>query len=342
MPGVASAVERWLVARWYDPEAGASWLAPLEWLFRAVSGARRRAYRSGLLPVHRVGAPVVVVGNVTVGGTGKTPLVLWLAQALRARGRRPGIVSRGYGGRAGPGVLRVDANSDPARAGDEALLLARRSGCPIAVAADRVAAARALVADGVDVVVADDGLQHYRLAREVEIVVLDGERGFGNGRCLPAGPLREPVSRIADADAVVVHQATQGGAAHLVPDALPMQMRARAVVPLAGGPERTLEDFAGKRVHAVAGIGNPGRYFDWLRTRGLDVVPHAFPDHAHYAPGDLDFGDGLPVLMTEKDAVKCTRFAGPQHWYVSVDAVFAPADAERLLAVVASAWEEAP
>jgi tetraacyldisaccharide 4'-kinase len=136
-----------------------------------------------------------------------------------------------------------------------------------------------------------------------------------------------------------VHERTPGDAARFDPAALPMQMRARAVVPLAGGPERMLEDFAGRRVHAVAGIGNPGRYFDWLRARGLDVVPHAFPDHARYAAGDLEFGDGLPVLMTEKDAVKCARFAGPEHWYVSVDAVFAPADAERLLAVVAGAWE---
>jgi tetraacyldisaccharide 4'-kinase len=331
-------VERRLVARWYGERGPAPWLVPLGALFRAGVRLRRSLYRCGLLRVERLPVPVVVVGNLTVGGTGKTPLVLWLAEALRVRGRAPGIVSRGYGG-AGRAPMRVQADSDAARVGDEALLLARRSACAVAVGADRAAAARLLLAAGVDVVIADDGLQHYALGRDLEIVVLDGQRGLGNGHCLPAGPLREPARRLAEVGAVVVHEDETGRDAG-IPGALKMRMRARAVLPVAGGAARALEEFHGQRVHALAGIGHPQRFFAWLRARGLEVIPHAYPDHARFAPGDIDPGDGLPVLMTEKDAVKCARFAGPQHWYVSVDAALEAADAERLLGLVMRLFEE--
>jgi tetraacyldisaccharide 4'-kinase len=277
--------------------------------------------------------PVVVVGNLTVGGTGKTPLVLWLARALRARGRQPGIVSRGYGGRGVRGALRVHAGSDVGVVGDEALLIARRSGCPVAVGRDRAAAAALVAGDGADIVIADDGLQHYALARDVEVAVLDDARRLGNGHCLPAGPLREPASRLSDVDAVVVHDDATG-VNEWPPGAFPMRLQARAVRALASNAERSLESFAGERVHALAGIGNPERFFVSLRSQRLDVIAHPFPDHARLRREDIGFGDGLPVLMTEKDAVKCARFAGPEHWYVSVDAVLAPADAERLLALV--------
>jgi tetraacyldisaccharide 4'-kinase len=333
-----AALERWVTSRWYGGRKPAAWLLPLEMLFRGVTALRRRAYRRGWLRVERLRVPVVVVGNLTVGGTGKTPLVLWLAQSLVGRGLQPGIVSRGYGGEHVRSRMRVKPDSDAGVVGDEALLLARRSACPVAIGADRAAAARLLLEAGVNLVIADDGLQHYGLGRDVEIVVLDGQRGFGNGHCLPAGPLREPVTRLAEVDAVVVH-AHDSGATVRMPGAMAMQMRARGVLPLAGGDERTIESFAGQRVHAVAGIGNPERYFAWLRSRGLDVVPHAFPDHARFRREDIDFGDGLPILMTEKDAVKCARFAGPEHWYVPVDAVLDAADAERLCALVMRAVE---
>lgn len=329
-------LERVIVARWYDRDRASAWLLPLEALFRGVTAARRFAYRRGLLRVVRVAVPVVVVGNLTVGGTGKTPLVLWLARALRERGRRPGIVSRGYGGRGVRCAMHVHPGSEVGVVGDEALLIARRSRCPVAVGRDRAAAAALVVGDGADIVIADDGLQHYPLARDVEVAVLDGERRLGNGHCLPAGPLREPVWRLSEVDAVVV-QGDANGVNQWAAGAYTMRLQARVVRALASGTERTLESFAGERVHALAGIGNPERFFVSLRSRGLDVIAHPFPDHARLRREDIVFGDELPVLMTEKDAVKCARFAGPEHWYVSVDAELAPADAERLLALVAGA-----
>jgi tetraacyldisaccharide 4'-kinase len=334
---VRATLERWLVARWYGRRSTA-WLVPLELLFRGAVALRRALYARGLLRSEHMPVPVVVVGNLTVGGTGKTPLVLWLADALRARGLAPGIVSRGYGGAARAAPVRVDPAGDAGVVGDEALLLAQRSGCPVVVGARRAQAARVLVEAGVDVVIADDGLQHYALGRDVEILVLDGERGLGNGRCLPAGPLREPASRIAQVDAVVVQEGETGRDPGIA-GALHMRLRERALVPLAGGAPRALSELAGQRVHAVAGIGNPERFFAWLRARGLDVIAHPHPDHAAYRPEDLQFGDELPVLMTEKDAVKCARFAGPRHWSVSVDVVLDPADAEALLGLVMSAVE---
>ncbi len=256
---------------------------------------------------------MVVVGNLTVGGTGKTPLVLWTVARLREAGYRPGVVTRGYGGRAPSWPQRVAADSDPVRVGDEAVLLARRGGCPVAAAPDRVAAARLLTeTQGCDVVVADDGLQHYRLARAVEVVVVDGERRLGNGRCLPAGPLREPRGRLRGADFVVVRG--QGGAGEWSMDYLPGALRRVADDATAGAPE------AGSRVHGVAGIGAPGRFFAQLRALGWEVVEHPFPDHHPFRPGDLDFAEPLPVIMTEKDAVKCAPFAAPQHWYLPVTA----------------------
>jgi len=326
-----AALERRLVSRWYG-ERAAFWLLPLEGLYRAATALRRGLYRCGVLRVQRVGAPVVIVGNLTVGGTGKTPLVLWLAGQLQARGWQPGIASRGYGGDGTRTAMRVLPQSDPDLVGDEALLLAQRSGGPVAIGADRPAAAQLLLDAGADLVIADDGLQHYALARDVEIVVVDGQRGFGNGHCLPAGPLREPRARLASAGAVVV-QAPKNDALP-VAGALRMVMRTVGVFPLGGGEESSIESFAGQRVHALAGIGNPERFFESLRLHGLDVVPHVFPDHTRFRREDIRFGDELPVLMTEKDAVKCARFAGPEHWYVRVDVTLAPADAERLLALV--------
>lgn len=328
-------MERWLNELWYGSGSGAALLAPFELLFRAAVTVRNHAYDAGWARVIRVPRPVIVVGNLTVGGTGKTPLVAWLAQRLSERGLRVGIASRGHGGEArAPRIVGRD--TDWREVGDEPLLLARRTGCPVVVSRDRVAAARALVEQGVDVIVCDDGLQHRRLARDCEIVVLDGTRGFGNGRLLPAGPLREPATRLARAAAIVVNgEPGPRAAAALESSRVPvlrMELVPDAVRQVAGGEApRPLESFRGAQVHAVAGIGNPARFFAQLRTYGLDVIEHAFPDHHPFAASDLVFGDTLPVLMTEKDAVKCRAFADPRLWYVPVSVRFGDAQERELL-----------
>jgi tetraacyldisaccharide 4'-kinase len=318
----------WLERVWYGQAPGGAWLRPLAALFGLIVRLRRSAYRRGWLPSGHPGRPVVVVGNLTVGGSGKTPLTAWLASALAARGLKVGIASRGHGGTA-RGPIEVTAASDPALVGDEPVLLARRTGARVVVARDRLAAARRLAPD-VDLILADDGLQHYRLARDLEILVIDGGRRFGNGRLLPAGPLREPVARAATVDLVVVN----GGEAR--PGELPMALAPRAVVALGSGQRSALADWRGRRVHAVAGIGDPARFFATLRAAGLDLVEHPLPDHAPIAAADLAFGDGLPVLMTEKDAVKCGSFPAAGLAYLEVAARFAERDAEDLLARVLS------
>jgi tetraacyldisaccharide 4'-kinase len=324
-----------LTQLWYGQTRGAVLLAPLAWLYGAVTGLRRRAYDLGVLRQLSVGCPVIVVGNLVVGGTGKTPLVAWLTRQLQTRGFSVGIVSRGYGARGR--VPRLVATTDAwQEVGDEPLLLAQRTGCMTAVGADRVAAGRLLSARGINLIVSDDGLQHLRLARQFRIVVVDGERGFGNGRLLPAGPLREPIRGLRQADAVVVNGAEpsewllatclQSGAA-----ILQMQLVPGEAVSLSGAASRSLESFRGTRLHAVAGIGNPARFFRELRSFGLEVIEHAFADHHPLVASDLDFGDDLPVLMTEKDAVKCRSFADARQWFVPVTAELAPAQTDELL-----------
>lgn len=314
---------------WYASSFTSLLLAPLGWLFCFLATLRRMAYRLGLLTIQRMPVPVIVVGNITVGGTGKTPLVAWLARFLKQVGYTPGIVSRGYGGRNENRVQTVGSDSDPAMAGDEAILLARRSGCRVVVGADRVAAARALLEQGYcDVIISDDGLQHFRLGRDVEIAVIDGVRRLGNRRCLPAGPLREPVRRLRHVDIVVVNGAREEGAysMHLT--------GFEAVNLLDEGLSRPLAEFRGDEVHAVAGIGNPVRFFSQLRENGLHAVEHPFPDHYPYQPVDLAFTDGRPLLMTEKDAVKCRGFAQSHFWYVPVEARLDKGFGERVLALL--------
>ena len=310
------AIER----HWHRLTAVSLALFPLSLVYRAVVAARRAAYAAGWPRTHRLPVPVVVVGNVTVGGTGKTPLVLWLAAFLQRNGRRPGIVSRGYGGTAAT-PSAVTAEADPTRVGDEPVLLARRSGCPVWVGIDRVRTARALLSanPACDVVIADDGLQHYALARDVEIAVVDGARGLGNGLMLPAGPLREPASRLMAVDAVVVNGT---GAAIPVAGGLAMRLEGRNLRNVFQ-PQRVVgaEHLRGRRVHAIAGIGNPQRFFAHLREIGLDFEAHAFPDHHAYTPDELAFPGAEAIVMTEKDAVKCAAFASERHWVVPVDAV---------------------
>jgi tetraacyldisaccharide 4'-kinase len=310
-------------------------LLPLALLFSLSSALRRALFALGLLRVERLEVPVVVVGNVTAGGTGKTPLVAWLARALAERGRTPGVVTRGYGGSAA-GAGPVAADADPAQCGDEAVLLARECGCPVFRGADRVAAARALLAahPDTDVLLSDDGLQHYRLGRDVEIAVIDGTRGLGNGLPLPSGPLREPASRLARCHFLVVKAPVTAP----LPD-----HRARGTMTLVPGELRSLPDpartldpssLAGRRVHAVAGIGNPAHFFDTLRGLGIAFEPHAFPDHHPWRLQDLSFPDADAVLMTAKDAVKCARFADATFWVLPVQARLEPHLAAALLAAI--------
>jgi tetraacyldisaccharide 4'-kinase len=300
---------------WWYGEAAPPWHARASAaLYGAAVKLRRRLFEKGVLRSQRMPVPVLVVGNVSVGGTGKTPLTIALVERLRAAGWNPGVASRGYGRHDESQAAWVEARTAPADGGDEPVLIARRTGARVRVDRDRSAAARALIAAGCDLVVCDDGLQHYRLQRDVEIEVIDGRRRYGNGRLLPAGPLRELPERGARCDFRVVNGGDTGFGEWA------MHLRAEHAVPLRGGRTQPLVSFGGHRVHAVAGIGNPPRFFEMLRGLGIGVVPHAFPDHHRYVAGDLAFGSELPVLMTEKDAVKCAAFANEWHYSVPVTA----------------------
>ncbi|MFY9722418.1 MAG: tetraacyldisaccharide 4'-kinase [Azonexus sp.] len=320
---------RWLQRQWFEQRrlVPALWLlAPLAGLYSVVVGRRRHQAIAERLPV-----PVVVVGNITVGGAGKTPLTLWLARQLRARGWRPGIVSRGYGGdNAAP--RPVTPSSSPAEVGDEPLLLARRSDVPVWVGRDRAAAGRALLAaqPDVDLILCDDGLQHYRLARDVELAVFDS-RGAGNGWRLPAGPLRESLERLREVDAVVCNGKPDGR----LPLGLPrfdMRLQAGRFYNL-DDPQRQsgAAGLTGRPLHALAGIGDPERFFRTLEELGLRFSRHPFPDHYAYTPDDLAFARDGVLLMTEKDAVKCAGLTIGETWVLPVDAELSPALIDLIL-----------
>lgn len=327
-------MEKWLNAVWYGRAFGAALLRPLSWLYALLVGARRSAYAVHLLPVTKLSTPVVVVGNLTVGGTGKTPFVVWLVARLAAAGRKPGVVSRGYG-RRGEAPRLVEEGASASDVGDEPLLVRRRTGRPVAVARARAIAGRLLATQNVDVIVADDGLQHLALARDCELVLIDGARGFGNGLMLPAGPLREGAGRLRTVDAVIMLDGSRERSLAGRP-VFHMRLEATSVLPLSGPREAALPlaSLAGQRVHAVAGIGHPERFFRTLRAAGLEVIPHAFPDHHAFRAADLAFDDELSILMTEKDAVKCMAFASSRLGYVPVTAAFSDDDARALLALV--------
>lgn len=321
---------------WYhDGDVPLSWRL-LARIYGGVTALRRRAYARGWLHSYAIGKPVVVIGNISVGGTGKTPLTIALVRALAARGLRAGIVSRGYGGQV-RGPLLLDDDASPEQVGDEPVMMRVLSGAPVVVGRDRVAAAEMLVASaGIDVVLADDGLQHYRLRRDVEICVIDGARRFGNRRLLPAGPLREPLSRLEAVDFRVCN----GGLAHA--DEVPLHLRADGALRLGDGEHVALDTFAHRRAHAVAGIGNPRRFFDSLRACRIDVIEHAFPDHHRFRASDLAFGDGLPVLMTGKDAVKCRVFAQADWWQVAVQVQLPERFLDALAARILAASHDRP
>jgi len=311
-----------LVSAWYDGNFWPRLLWPAAQSVAWLARRRRRRFLTGKTGSWRAPVPVVVVGNVTAGGTGKTPLVIWLAAWFRVRGINPGIVSRGYGGRASY-PLTVSSATPVSACGDEAAMIARRSGCPVVVDPNRPRAVQSLLSIAeIDVVIADDGLQHYALQRDVEIAVVDGLRGVGNGLCLPAGPLREPLSRLGDCDWVVAN----GAASELVPDASTMHARATAVVNVVTGERLEPASFVaeyGDRVVAIAGIGNPRRFQATLSSIGLAPELRSFPDHHRFASADLDVGDGI-ALVTEKDAEKIRTLDGvaPDCWYLEIDVHF--------------------
>jgi tetraacyldisaccharide 4'-kinase len=325
----------WIHRAWYGGHGWYRVLLPLSGIYWLLSALRRFLYRAGVMRTHRAKVPVIVIGNITAGGTGKTPATVWLANSLVTRGFSPGVVSRGYGGSKSGTSMRVDVRSDPAVVGDEPVLIAMRTGCPVVVDADRARGVAMLVADGADLVIADDGLQHYALARDYEICVVDGARGLGNGLLLPAGPLREPASRIEEVDQVLFNGRSKEERLTMstaLQNAIEFRLVATEACRLNGSLHRPIDRFAGTTVHAVAAIGNPDRFFDTLRGHGIQVIEHAYPDHAALRPEQLDFGDNFDILMTEKDAVKFTHQVSDRYWYVPVDVEIDP--------VAAAPWLE--
>ena len=318
-----SFLQRRLESIWYQGAPGKQLLYPLEMLYRSLAwldrGLKKRQTINHSLPV-------IVVGNISVGGTGKTPLVVFLSELLKKMGYSPGIITRGYGGKSAQWPTLVEANTNPMDSGDEPVLIAQRTAVPIVAGPNRNDDISMLLEKyEVDVVISDDGLQHYRLARDIEIVVVDQVRGLGNKRCLPAGPLREPAERLNDCDFVVINE--------LVPTAeYSMQLQAQQVCRLNYDFQQPLSSWKGLSVHAVTGIGNPSRFFQLLSSFGLNVIEHRFPDHYQFVESDIIFNEALPVVMTEKDAVKCRAFAADQHWYVPVSARLSERFSQDLLA----------
>lgn len=328
-----------LVTAWYQPRL--QWrtgsLAPFAALYGLVTGTRRALYNAGMLTIQRLPVPVVVVGNITVGGGGKTPMVRALARALAVHGHKPGIISRGYGGSA-VAPRAVTPDDDPVVVGDEPLILSG-AGYPVFIGRDRVAAARALLDAHADrtVLLADDGLQHYALGRDVEVVVIDGTRGFGNGWLLPAGPLREPVSRLRTVDAIVrlvphdaPFPAARDGGRESAMAQVPLAFRNVADPTLTAGADR----FRSGAIHALAGTAHPARFFASLAALGIHATTHPFPDHHVFQPDDLVFAQASAVLMTEKDAVKCRGRVDARYWYLPIEARLDPAFVTRVATLI--------
>jgi tetraacyldisaccharide 4'-kinase len=327
-------LSRWLLDAWYQDHFIGILLLPLAFLFYDVVRFRRFLYRLGVLKTHTLTVPVIVVGNITVGGTGKTPLLIYLAQLLKDEGFKPGIISRGYAGQAESWPQWVTTGSTAEQVGDEAVLIARQTDCPMAAGPLRADAGRLLLAKSdCDVILSDDGLQHYALNRDIEIAVIDGERRFGNGYCLPAGPLREPIDRLQSVDFIVVNGEKSED------NEFSMQLTGNIAINLLTGQQKSLQEFSTSPCHALAGIGNPDRFFKLLVSAGLNCKTHSFPDHYKFQPSDIVFPNSklgvlAPVLMTEKDAVKCMLFASDQHWYVPVSAIPETGFSEQLLALL--------
>ena len=326
-------LRRRIEARWYSDKGAFLPLLVLSWPFALLSSLRRRLYKTGFLRSPELPLPVVVVGNINVGGTGKTPIVAWLAQQLISAGYKPGIVSRGYGSASAKRPKLVQsANTE--EYGDEPVLLSSLVGCPVCIGVDRVAAVRRIAQEEVDIIISDDGLQHYRMRRVMEMVVVDAERGFGNGHLLPAGPLREPVNRVYEADALIINGQTSPLSGYI------FRLEQQGVVNLKSGDRRPLSAFSGQHVWAVAGIGNPGKFTRQLAEAGLVVDEVAVPDHGSVSIENLLARKNQPVLMTEKDAVKYKANCLPNIWYVPVIAVCSDRDAQELMGILQAKVKE--
>lgn len=322
-PQQFSTHQPWLDA-WYGTRRWTLWLLPLMWVFIAISSLRR--WWICRLQQKRFATPIVVVGNISVGGTGKTPLLISLVTYLQQQGFSPGVISRGYGGQAKHYPYLLDENSTALLAGDEPFSIYQRTACAVCVGPDRVASARLLEDQGCDILLSDDGLQHYRLGRDIEVAVVDGQRGLGNGLRLPVGPLRESAARLKAVDWVVVNTPRDAFKLTQVPELffIPMTVKPQSFVNLASGTSIPVDDFKGQQVHAVAGIGNPERFYSSLAALGINPIEHSFPDHYPYSEKDFAFEDGvsaenLPVIMTEKDAVKCRTFAKENWFYLKIE-----------------------
>ncbi len=291
-------------------------LLPFSWLYQSIISIRRFCYQKKIFKMTRFPVPVIIIGNISLGGTGKTPLVIWLANQLKKHGLKPGIVSRGYGGKAKYYPCAVTANSRPAEVGDEPVIIAKQTKCPIYVAPNRVAAVKQLLKDhSCDIIIGDDGLQHYALARDIEVAVIDGERRLGNALCLPAGRLREPPKRLQEVDFIICNGGqVQTGEylMQLIPADFCSVNKTQTT--------KTLDYFKNKTLHAVAGIGHPARFFKLLRQLGLTIIEHPFPDHHLFQKNEFNFAKDQLIVMTEKDAIKCQDFADENYWYLPVQA----------------------
>ncbi len=305
---------KWLINTWYNRHPIRWFLAPISGLFRLITTLRKAGYKQVFFKQSKLIAPVIIVGNISVGGTGKTPFVIWLVKQLQLAGYKPGVISRGYGGQSEQYPVAVNANSAPAIVGDEPIIIAKQAACPVVVSPKRVEAANFLLAHyDCDIIISDDGLQHYALARDIEIVIVDSQRQFGNQYCLPAGPLREPISRLLTVDFIVSN-------GHSDKQAFNMTLHPAQAINLADPTiKRPIASFQSEPLHAVAGIGNPSRFFDSLQQNKLTITAHPFDDHHAFKSSDLNFGDQHQILMTEKDAVKCTNFAKKNMWYLPVN-----------------------
>ena len=338
-------MSEWLQKEWQRNSPWQIVLRPVSWVFRLLVALRRLAYGIGIFKRVKVRVPVIVVGNISVGGTGKTPLVIALVEFLRSKGFKPGVVSRGYMPKTAhraraPGIMRVYPDVDPANVvPDEPAMMAIRLHCPLFAGEDRPAAAKALLGlhGEVDVLICDDGLQHYALQRDIEIAVVDAARSFGNRALLPAGPLRESVARLSAVDAVVVNNGNTEDF-QFGPPAFAMRLGNERFIRLRGEETVAAAEFVermrGRNIHVAAGIGHPARFFEHLGRLGLSASLHAFPDHHAFTSGDLAFADAEVILMTEKDAVKCKAFADQRMWFMRIDALLPDAFGQHLLSLL--------
>lgn len=320
----------WLINSWYQASPIRWLLAPLSGLYRSITSLRRTFYQIGLLKSSSLPIPVIIVGNISVGGTGKTPFVIWLAKALQQAGYHPGIISRGYGGKSPEHAKLVTHESTATDVGDEPVIIFRQTACPMVVGANRVEVGKKLLENyDCNVIISDDGLQHYALNRDIEIVVIDGKREFGNQYCLPAGPLREPLSRL-NSVSFLVHNGSNRDVEHN------MQLIQTLAINLADPSiTKPISEFSTTSVHAIAGIGNPQRFFSQLSEQGIKVTPHPFADHHPFKSVDINFNDHKPILMTEKDAVKCQAFANENMWYIPIEATISGKLNQHLLDTLA-------